>query len=210
MLFEKDSQSLFHDSDCFSNFIKLITIGDSYVGKSTLMYQFLDESILNQPTINSEIFHKEEYLLGKNYDIQIIDTFGHNRCRSLFFNYYRKINGIILVCDLTQLSSFEHLTVWIDDVKDKAPRNTPIILIANKSDLEGRMITHEMLRKFEKDNEIKVFEASGKTGEGVREAFIYISKLGIKHRREMISQDNEELSIDIRNVRDTSNKSCCY
>lgn len=211
MLSYEDSDSrLSTSSNDYYNTIKLIVIGDCNVGKTTLMRKFLDENIETpSPTLNIETFNKQEYILGRYYDIQIMDTCGQERYRSFYTMFYKQIHGIVLIFDLTDLNSFSNLEHWIDDVKNFS-RDVPIGVIGNKCDLQNRKVDKGMIEKFEKKNGLKVEEASGITGEGVYCAFVDISKKGVGKMREMQKEKDDAQSFKLNEMEGNGHRSCCF
>ena len=92
---------------------------------------------------------------------------------------YRKADAFVLVYDITNRSSFKRLTKWMDNIehyqKDAVSDGTKIMLIGNKADLEEkRAVTCEEGRRFAKENRVRFFEASAKTGANVNEAFEHL------------------------------------
>ena len=92
----------------FKDTISIITIGDSSVGKTSIIKKFSDNnfSIGTLPTIGVELFKTELNINGENYLIKIWDTCGQERLRALTSNYYKNADGIILVYGINSNESF--------------------------------------------------------------------------------------------------------
>ena len=130
----------------FTYTFKFIIIGDSSVGKSCLLKKFIDGTFYNNfdTTIGVEFGAKLISCNNKNIKLQIWDTAGQETFRAITKSYYRSSSGIILVYDVTQRSSFNNITSWINDLKEINISNRPVILIGNKIDLiETRQVEKE-------------------------------------------------------------------
>ena len=96
--------------------LNIIIIGDTSVGKTTLMKRFIDgvynEKILS--TLGVELFRKQVKINEKDYVFKIWDTCGQERFRTLTKNYYKNAEGIMLLFDIHSLDSFPHLNNWMN------------------------------------------------------------------------------------------------
>ena len=100
--------------------------------------------------------------------VEIWDTCGQEKFRSMTRNYYNDTDGVLLLYDITKRSSFEHLSTWIDDLREYADSNTEIILVGNKSDLEDeREVTKEEIKNFSIKHKTNFVEVSAKNGTNV-------------------------------------------
>ena len=103
---------------------KILLLGDSAVGKSCLLLRYCDDSFqdIHLATIGLD-FRLKTLNLDNNKKIkaQIWDTAGQDRFRAITKNYYRGANGILLIFDITDRSSFEHIRNWIEQIKEEAP-----------------------------------------------------------------------------------------
>lgn len=159
----------------YNYIIKYIIIGDTGVGKSCLLLQFTDKRF--QPahdlTIGVEFGTRFVLVDGKQIKLQIWDTAGQESFRSITRSYYRGAAGALLVYDITRRETFNHLSTWLDDVRQHANPNTTIMLIGNKSDIETkRQVSREEGEKFARENELFFMETSAKAGANVEEAFV--------------------------------------
>ena len=91
--------------------ISIIMIGDTSVGKSTLMKKFISGQFSDSlaPTLGVELYKKEVTIDEKQYLYRIWDTCGQERFRSLSKTYFRNSDGIMLLFDLNSSNSFENL-----------------------------------------------------------------------------------------------------
>ncbi|EIE79458.1 hypothetical protein RO3G_04163 [Rhizopus delemar RA 99-880] len=105
--------------------------------------------------------------------LQIWDTAGQESFRSITRSYYRGAAGALLVYDITRRETFENLSVWLEDARQHANPNTVIMLIGNKSDLEGqRQVSREEAERFAQEHDLFFLETSAKLADNIEEAFV--------------------------------------
>ena len=154
----------------------IITLGDTQVGKSSLMFQYTDKMFSQEylTTIGVDLKYKELKLKnGEIIKVKIYDTAGQERFISIASNYLKKANGILLVYDITNESSYDNISNWLEQINSKSDNERPIILIGNKSDMVNeRVISKEKGEELAKNccGGINFYETSCKTGENVDEA----------------------------------------
>lgn len=158
---------------------KYIIVGDTAVGKSCLLLQFTDKRFqpIHDLTIGVEFGSRTVTIDDNPVKLQIWDTAGQEKFRSITRSYYRGTGGALLVYDITRRETFEHLTEWLDDCRKYSSSNTTVMLIGNKSDLEDkREVTTAEGEAFAKANGLFFLEVSAKTAANVDEAFIATAK----------------------------------
>jgi len=158
---------------------KYIIVGDTAVGKSCLLLQFTDKRFqpVHDLTIGVEFGSRTVNIEGNQVKLQIWDTAGQEKFRSITRSYYRGTTGALLAYDITRKETFDHLTEWLEDCKKYSNQNIVIMLIGNKSDLEEkRQVSRAEGEKFAKEHGLIFLETSAKTDENVEEAFIATAK----------------------------------
>eukprot|EP00448_Togula_jolla_P002947 CAMPEP_0170620232 /NCGR_PEP_ID=MMETSP0224-20130122/27947_1 /TAXON_ID=285029 /ORGANISM="Togula jolla, Strain CCCM 725" /LENGTH=204 /DNA_ID=CAMNT_0010946389 /DNA_START=25 /DNA_END=639 /DNA_ORIENTATION=+ len=153
---------------------KLLIIGDSGVGKSSILLRFCDDEFNEKQasTIGVDFKTKFMQVRGKKLKLALWDTAGQERFRTLTSSYYRGAQGIILVFDCTQRSTFEHVKFWQDEVRKYSTNQDAILmLVANKVDLADPEVTRAEGEEFAFANSMMFIEASAKTRQGIKQAF---------------------------------------
>ena len=155
--------------------LKLILIGDSGVGKTSLLNRYMGEQFIpNQPcTINADFKIKSIRIDELTFaEIIIWDTCGQERYRSMTRQYFQDAHGIILVYDVCDKRSFADLNIWLEEIKKNSIKeNISIILCGNKIDLKFRNTSFEEASTFAKNNDILYCETSSKEGFNIETAF---------------------------------------
>ena len=104
--------------------------------------------------------------------MQIWDTAGAERFRSLTPMYYKDAQAVILAFSLTRMDSFEALDSWITEVEEKSQESNYVkVIIGNKSDLMGQEVPYSKGSKYAKECGAMYFETSAKNGTNVNEVF---------------------------------------
>ena len=182
----------------FETLIKLCIIGDSSVGKSNFLFKFIEGqfSPLHVATIGFD--YKSRIITLPNFKkkvkLQVWDTAGQEKYMSVNKNLFQRVQGVILMYDITSRETFERLNIWLNIIKQMT-NDIPIVLVGNKLDLEdneddGRIIEYGEGEDFAKENDFDFFEVSAKNGTNVEKAFISIAEKILK-----IMQDERSISI---------------
>lgn len=158
----------------FDYVFKINLIGDSEVGKTNLLSQFTrgEFSASSRTTLGVEFATKSVEVKDKTVKAQIWDTAGQEQFRAITNAFYRDAVGALLVYDISNRTSFEHLERWLGELKDHADPNIVVMLVGNKSDLEDRRKVgqDEALALAEKHS-MACIETSAKDGSNVETAF---------------------------------------
>ena len=164
------------DSDMI---IKLLLIGNTYVGKTMIVQKFIDNSFSKSTvsTIGVDLQSKIIDINGKKVKYLIWDTAGEDRMKTMTYSYYRGCHVILVVYDVTERKSFQNVTTWVECIDKFAKSNVLRILVGNKTDLEDkRVITTEEGKKLAEENGLKYYEISALKITGLHEMFEDIAK----------------------------------
>jgi len=162
------------ESDDVLTTLKILIIGDSGVGKSSLLLRFTDDKFdpEQSATIGVDFKVKSLTVEGNTVKLAIWDTAGQERFRTLTPSYYRGAQGVIFVYDCTRRDSFTHLSNWLNEVDTYSTKSGIIkMLVGNKIDKEDRAVTRDEGLKFARKQSMLFIEASAKTKDGVEYAF---------------------------------------
>lgn len=152
----------------FDYLFKCILIGNSSVGKSSILLKYLQNKFNNMHdiTIGVEFGTRMIHVKNKILKIHAWDTAGQECFKSITKSYYRNASAIILVFDVTDENSFENLDNWMKDV-DQMTTNPVAVLIGNKIDLSlHRKISHEVATQYAIDRGMHYYEISAKDQKG--------------------------------------------
>ena len=202
-------------NDNFEVLVKIIIIGDSGVGKSNYLCRFAEGKFcpLYEATVGFDYKSKICILPNsqKKVKFQIWDTAGQEKYMSINKNLFQRVQGIILMYDISEIKSFNNLPQWMKVVNQLA-KGIPLILIGNKIDLKDeRTVSKEIGKKFADDNNITFFESSGKSGENVEETFLCLGEEIMKNYKieEKKSSDCEYIISKESSFDNKKKKKCC-
>ncbi|XP_034482508.1 ras-related protein Rab-1B-like [Drosophila innubila] len=157
---------------------KILMLGDAGVGKTCLLQRFTNKRYTGyyKCTIGIEMMVRDIEISGCKVKLEIWDTAGEERYRSMMSSYYRQVDGIVLVFDLTRRLSYCHVDYWIEEIKKYASSDVSIILVGNKCDAFGDRQVHQQLAVMYADNlNIPYVEASAVSGYNVDRLFSKVS-----------------------------------
>jgi len=197
---------------------KIVLIGNSGVGKTNLLYRWMDNDYADKTSATIAIeFSTKSFNIDNNIvKVQLWDTAGQEKFKAVTQAYYRNSHGAILVYDVTDASSFTSLNVWLQTLKE-SPGNEDIkiMLIGNKRDMEhDRQVQTSKGMAWSREKELYFLETSAKEGINVHRAFqilleeIYKSMLDKINRnavKKINIHEKETVVIDQRKPVD----SCC-
>ena len=129
---------------------KIILLGDSFVGKTSLIIRFCDDIYEDVGTATIGVDTKTKFIKRKDKKIQlqIWDTSGQERFRSLAKNCTNQMDGIILVYDINQKETFQNIKIWYNNLRDTVDfKKVGFILVGNKSDMP-RQVDKNLAEEF--------------------------------------------------------------
>ena len=177
--------------------IKLLIVGDSNVGKTSILSQYLEVKFPSDHVATIGVEYRIKMFNYNNFKIklQIWDTAGQERFHSITNNFFRKADGILFVFDISDHVSFEGVKRWVNEAEEIG-ENYKQLLIGNKCDLSKRDINEEELKKFCDEKNIEYFEVSAKENINIKELFNKIVELLLKDKddNEIIRQYGDSCS----------------
>jgi Ras-related protein Rab-7A len=161
--------------------LKVIILGDSGVGKTCLLNQYVSKKwdTRYKATIGADFMTKDIEINGQDVTFQLWDTAGQERFQSLGAAFYRGADAFVLVFDVTASESFQHISGWKEEFIMQAGAK-PCVLLGNKCDLDTKRTVPERTAKqwCQQDN-VPYYETSAKDNTNVTEAFKHIAELGL-------------------------------
>ncbi|ODV90639.1 hypothetical protein CANCADRAFT_108700 [Tortispora caseinolytica NRRL Y-17796] len=159
---------------------KLVLLGESAVGKSSLVHRFVKDSFdeYRESTIGAA-FLTQTVNVDENTTVkfEIWDTAGQERYKSLAPMYYRNANCAVVVYDITQAASLDRAKAWVKELQRQANESIVIALAGNKLDLESdREVDTSVAQSYADEAGLLFYETSAKSGENVLELFTGIAK----------------------------------
>jgi small GTP-binding protein len=172
---------------------KIIVIGDSAVGKSSLTLKGTKDHFKDfyTPTIGFEFLSFNIRIKDKIVKLQIWDTCGQEVYRSLISSFYRNSSLAIIVYAIDNQESFDNLESWLDEIKSQTHPYLKIFLIGNKVDLEDkRVIDRAIAEELAKEHKIDLFlETSAKTGYNAQKIFVKAAQILVENYKDFANID---------------------
>ena len=158
----------------FEYHFKYIVIGDSGVGKSCIIMQLINNTFdeNKENTVGVEYGNKAIEVGGMNIKLQIWDTAGQEQFKSITRSYYRAVAGALVVFDVTNELSFQHVKSWLEEARNNANHQLVVLLCGNKIDSNAaRVVTKERAAKLAFENGIPYMECSALRRLNINELF---------------------------------------
>ena len=173
------------------NILKIVIVGESGVGKTNFLFRFIEGKYLKivEPTLGTDFKSKICTLpkSKKKVKMNLWDTAGQERYMSLNKIFFQRVQGIMLMYDITNRESYEKLPKWVKFINEQA-YNVPVILVGNKIDdeNENRIVRKEEGKDFAKRNGYLFYEASALNGKNVNNAFYSLCESCISKLEESV------------------------
>ncbi|CAI8508421.1 hypothetical protein ACO0OL_000645 [Hanseniaspora opuntiae] len=198
---------------------KILLIGDSGVGKSSLLVRFVDENFSPSfiTTIGIDFKIKVIDINGKRIKLQLWDTAGQERFRTITTSYYRGADGVVLVYDvLDEKTLFDARDVWYNTIMENALPDCQLMLVGNKADDsedDKRQVSYEDGESLAKSLGMNFMEASAKDNKNVDEVFFTLvkmieEKLGSSNASGKKGNMKSE-GINLKNSSKSKSNNCC-
>lgn len=198
----------------YDHLFKLLIIGDSGVGKSSLLLRFADNTFSGSyiTTIGVDFKIRTVDINGEKVKLQIWDTAGQERFRTITSTYYRNTHGVIVVYDVTNPESFVNVKRWLHEIGQNCDTVCKI-LVGNKNDDPARkQVETADARRFSEQMGIRLFETSAKENLNVEEMFSSITHMVLKAKKDNLArlqQQNEVVKINKPKSKKPGVKKCC-
>ena len=203
----------------YDHTFKIVLIGESGVGKSCLLVRFVDDKFVHsrQGTIGVDFKYRTLHSDGATVKLQIWDTAGQEKFKTIRSAYYRSLDGIVVVYDITRKETFDRVPLWLDEAFKYSNDNPQKLLVGAKSDLAAtsRQVKTEEAEAFAKSKNMQFFETSAMTGEKIIEAFTAMTKTLLLQKRAADAahssrpKDKDTVQLDGENKGFLSNIPCC-
>ncbi|EDR24571.1 GTP-binding protein YPTC4, putative [Entamoeba dispar SAW760] len=161
---------------------KYIIIGEFSVGKTCLLMRFQDGTFREEyeSTIGVEFGTKNVQIQDTLIKLRIWDTAGSEKFRCITRGYFRGSIGAIIVYDISNRSTFEHIDEWVQELEKYNSSNYVLMIIGNKCDSSQRTVTTDEGKDKAKKLNAEFFECSAKTGENIEKAFMTLTELVLR------------------------------
>ncbi|XP_033123290.1 ras-related protein Rab-35-like [Anneissia japonica] len=200
----------------YDHLFKLLIIGDSGVGKSSLLLRFADNTFSGTyiTTIGVDFKIRTIDVNNEKVKLQIWDTAGQERFRTITSTYYRGTHGVIVVYDVTTADSFVNVKRWLHEI-DQNCDVVSRILVGNKNDCpEKKVVESTDAEKFAEQMGIQLYETSAKENVNVEEMFNAITELVLQQKKDnaakLGAQDtNTKIKLSKSENKKGTKKGCC-
>ena len=193
-----------------SHTFKILTIGESGVGKTCILRRFVENKFLKShlATIGIDFRTKVIRVGGKDIKLKIWDTAGQERYHNITSQIYKGSDGIVLVYDVNDEVSFSKIRDWIEQIKSNISEgDISLVLLGNKCDIEERVVSKQKGQEMAENLKISYFETSALNGTGINEAFEGLTKEIMKKKNVIIS-DGRTISLT-SSQKAKNKKRCC-
>lgn len=152
---------------------KVVLLGDSGVGKSSIAVRYVNNTFSEafEVTIGGGFLQQTARLSdGTNLKLDIWDTGGQERFRSLLQLYYRDASAALITYDIGVEKSLESCEYWVNELKSNE-KDCILFLVGNKSDLPERRLDQKRAEAFASRHGMSWIETSAKTGDNINKLF---------------------------------------
>eukprot|EP00035_Acanthoeca_spectabilis_P023036 m.447271 g.447271 ORF g.447271 m.447271 type:complete len:213 (-) comp19497_c0_seq1:182-820(-) len=197
--------------------LKVVLLGDSSVGKTSMMSNYVNKRFSNQykATIGADFLTKKIAIDGTVATMQIWDTAGQERFRALGVTFFRGADCCVLVFDVTSTQSFQNLEEWRGTFLEQSgcdqPDKFPFVLVGNKIDLESRAVNGQEAGDWANAHSMQYFECSARESINVEQAFTAVAELALRQyeaNQDMIARETGEYTVDLNDSTPSEGGGC--
>lgn len=197
--------------------LKVVIVGDSGVGKTNLIKRFVTNTFSqnSKATVGVEFLSKSYKINEQVFKIEMWDTAGQERYKSITAAYYKGAKGALIVYDITQKTSFENISKWMSEIREKSSKDMKLMIIGNKTDLKDeRQVTTEEASSKAQDLGAPIMETSALDASNVKEAFYDLIKemyREIRKKLDIVESQAEsgKEGVQLDTNEEKKKKSCC-
>ncbi|KAI6657813.1 Ras-related protein Rab-10 [Oopsacas minuta] len=193
--------------------LKLIVIGHTSVGKTSVISSFSDNSFKIDVLHTVGVDYQSKVVKWKNESIklQIWDTAGQERFRTLTQGFYRGAAGILVIFDITETRSFDQIPFWVESIHENCPQPPVVFIIGNKIDLTHiRAVAFDTAEKTAQQYGLKYMECSAKMKTNINEIFRLLVETIMDKKETLYNLDEPEICVKLNNEKGTDGiKKCC-
>jgi small GTP-binding protein len=208
------------ETDSKTKPFKVVLLGDSGVGKSSLVSRLCAETFNpdSEPTVGAAYFDTIRLIGEREIALQIWDTAGQEQYRSVAPLYYRKAAAAIVVWDMSRTESLRKAKFWIEEIQTKGEEGTMIVLVGNKSDvMESGSVREKEVESLEvrflRETPVHLHEwTSARNGTNVAKVFDAIAQHCTDKSQERVRLTNTtEIESLVKEIyeKQRHRKSCC-
>ena len=194
-------------------FYKILLIGDLSVGKSSVILRYIEDYFSGNmmSSIGVDFKTKQIEINDRLIKMQIWDTAGHEKFRTITTSYYKSAHAIIVLYDITDINTFEHVKNWMIDIDKFAKAGVLRLLIGNKIDLnDNRQVTKEAGETLANKYGVNFFEVSAKDNININELFFETAKTLLEKNENMINNEfGSNVILNKNKVTLKKKKKCC-
>ena len=194
--------------------LKFLTLGDSMVGKTSIVLRFVDNIFFDQTKSTIGVDFKTKIIkFGNKYiKIKVWDTAGQERFRTITRQYYKNAEGMILIFDVTEKKTFDQVGDWVTSIMENKQKDAKVILVGNKIDCEERVITKEQGEELAQKYQLPYYETSASTGQNVQKIFEALAEEILKSQY-LIEHDGNKIILKEMGKNEeeiNTKKECCH
>ncbi|KAF5291061.1 hypothetical protein FQA39_LY14494 [Lamprigera yunnana] len=188
---------------------KVVVIGDFGVGKTSIIKRYIEGVYMTsyKITIGADFAVKTyDWNPSTRIILQMWDIAGHERFGSLTSVYYRYAVAAVIVFDLTRPETFKSVKKWLYDLRSKVQQTLPVVLLANKGDVNTSNLPPEIVEFCAKNNILAWFITSAKEGTNIDQAMLLLVKAAFEQfHNEQYTSD----TVCVNKMKNLQQFQCC-